>query len=158
MTVQKRKNTYEDDTNIWDIGERRLQAAHGQTDRQSTWGNAATYRGVKEFQNSLQVKVIGSDIGDTEDRTITNHTQYFTPHTFSVHLTDSKLVRSAVLHKQIMYTEAIATVFVFFQFQIARIASNTYDRYNLNKKSHALFHSHRDVNTINKHCTLSYRQ
>lgn len=40
-------------------GERRLQAAHGQTNRQTdrTWGDAATYRGVKEFQNSLQVKV-----------------------------------------------------------------------------------------------------
>jgi hypothetical protein len=38
---------------------RRLQAAHGQTNRQTdrTWGDAATYRGVKEFQNSLQVKV-----------------------------------------------------------------------------------------------------
>lgn len=36
-----------------------IQAAHVQTNRQTdrTWGDAATYRGVKEFQNSLQVKV-----------------------------------------------------------------------------------------------------
>lgn len=52
------------------------------TDRQRTWGNAATYRGVKEFQNSLHIgscSTLAATQGTQKTGQLTNHTalQYY---------------------------------------------------------------------------------